>query len=450
MLRITDLVYDAWGRRFFDHATVALPTGAKVGLVGRNGAGKTTLFRLILGQLSAGGGEIELPRARAHRHGRPGAAGDAGDRSWRPCWPPTSVAPGLMAELETADARTPGRDLCPPGRHRRRPGAQPRGGDPHRPRLRPVRPAPADGGVLRRLADAGGHGRGPVRRAGSAAARRADQLPRPGRRPLAGGATEEVPEHRPGHQPRPRAARQFHGRHPPPDGRQARPLPGRLFPVRAAAERAPAPAGRHQGEDRRPPGASAVLRRPLPGQGQQGAPGPVAAEDDRQAGGRGAGDRGARLALPAALAQEAAAAAADPAGERGCGLRRRSGAVAPDPEARSRRPHRPPGRQRRRQVDLRPAAGRRSGALGRDLPPRPADEGGLVPPAPDRGPRSRRHAAGDHPPAAAGGSRVRAPLAPGPVRLSGRQGGDHGGLAVRRRAGAAAAEPGRHGPRRTC
>jgi ATP-binding cassette subfamily F protein 3 len=62
MLRITDLVYDAWGRRFFDHATVALPVGAKVGLVGRNGAGKTTLFRLILGQLSAGGGEIEVPR----------------------------------------------------------------------------------------------------------------------------------------------------------------------------------------------------------------------------------------------------------------------------------------------------------------------------------------------------------------------------------------------------
>ncbi len=63
MLRITDLVLDAWGRRFFDHATVALPTGAKVGLVGRNGAGKSTLFKVILGQLSAGGGDIDLPKA---------------------------------------------------------------------------------------------------------------------------------------------------------------------------------------------------------------------------------------------------------------------------------------------------------------------------------------------------------------------------------------------------
>ncbi|HUZ14158.1 MAG TPA: ABC-F family ATP-binding cassette domain-containing protein [Caulobacteraceae bacterium] len=63
MLRIDDLVFDAYGRRFFDHASVALPTGAKVGLVGRNGAGKTTLLRLIKGELSPGGGDILMPRA---------------------------------------------------------------------------------------------------------------------------------------------------------------------------------------------------------------------------------------------------------------------------------------------------------------------------------------------------------------------------------------------------
>src|SRR5580700_10204493 len=63
MLRITDLVFDAYGRRFFDSASVFLPSGHKVGMVGRNGAGKTTLFRLIKGELSAGGGEILMPRA---------------------------------------------------------------------------------------------------------------------------------------------------------------------------------------------------------------------------------------------------------------------------------------------------------------------------------------------------------------------------------------------------
>ena len=62
MLQIYDLTFDAWGRRFFDGATVSLPVGAKVGLVGRNGVGKSTLFKLILGQLHAGGGDINLPK----------------------------------------------------------------------------------------------------------------------------------------------------------------------------------------------------------------------------------------------------------------------------------------------------------------------------------------------------------------------------------------------------
>jgi ATP-binding cassette subfamily F protein 3 len=63
MLRIENLVFDAWGRRFFDGASVAIPAGAKVGLVGRNGVGKSTLFKLITGQLAALGGEILLPKA---------------------------------------------------------------------------------------------------------------------------------------------------------------------------------------------------------------------------------------------------------------------------------------------------------------------------------------------------------------------------------------------------
>ncbi len=62
MLQIDNLVFNAWGRRFFDHATVTLPANAKVGLVGRNGVGKSTLFKLVLGELSPDGGEVGLPR----------------------------------------------------------------------------------------------------------------------------------------------------------------------------------------------------------------------------------------------------------------------------------------------------------------------------------------------------------------------------------------------------
>ena len=102
MLRIQDLVFDAYGRRFFDEASFALPPGAKVGLVGRNGAGKTTLFRLIQGELSAGGGEIILPRAA-----RVGTADQEQEATPVPLL--ETVLAGhlerasLIAELETAE-----------------------------------------------------------------------------------------------------------------------------------------------------------------------------------------------------------------------------------------------------------------------------------------------------------------------------------------------------------
>jgi len=63
MLVIDNLVFNGWGRRFFDSASVMIPAGTKVGLVGRNGVGKSTLFRLILGDLVPDGGEILLPKA---------------------------------------------------------------------------------------------------------------------------------------------------------------------------------------------------------------------------------------------------------------------------------------------------------------------------------------------------------------------------------------------------
>jgi ATP-binding cassette subfamily F protein 3 len=63
MLRIENLVFDAWGRRFFDSASVAIPSGTKVGLVGRNGVGKSTLFKIIIGDLVPLSGQILLPKS---------------------------------------------------------------------------------------------------------------------------------------------------------------------------------------------------------------------------------------------------------------------------------------------------------------------------------------------------------------------------------------------------
>jgi len=62
MLQITNLTFNAWGRQFLDDASVSLPPGSKVGLVGRNGIGKSTLFKIILGELAGNGDEVSLPK----------------------------------------------------------------------------------------------------------------------------------------------------------------------------------------------------------------------------------------------------------------------------------------------------------------------------------------------------------------------------------------------------
>ena len=63
MLHINDLSYRIEGRLLFDQATAGIPSGHKVGLVGRNGSGKTTLLRLIAGDLSPDDGRVNVPRA---------------------------------------------------------------------------------------------------------------------------------------------------------------------------------------------------------------------------------------------------------------------------------------------------------------------------------------------------------------------------------------------------
>ena len=63
MLNIEDLTYRLGPRLLFDHASAAVPLGAKVGFVGRNGAGKTTLFRLVSNEIYPEGGACSYPKA---------------------------------------------------------------------------------------------------------------------------------------------------------------------------------------------------------------------------------------------------------------------------------------------------------------------------------------------------------------------------------------------------
>lgn len=63
MLHINDLTYRIEGRVLFDGASAGIPSGHKVGLVGRNGAGKTTLLRLIAGEIAPDQGSVRTPKS---------------------------------------------------------------------------------------------------------------------------------------------------------------------------------------------------------------------------------------------------------------------------------------------------------------------------------------------------------------------------------------------------
>ncbi|KGM48677.1 ABC-F family ATP-binding cassette domain-containing protein [Pseudooceanicola atlanticus] len=65
MLRIQNISFAMAGRPLIEDASVTIPEGHKVGIVGRNGAGKTTLFKLIRGEYPVDTGSISMPeRAR--------------------------------------------------------------------------------------------------------------------------------------------------------------------------------------------------------------------------------------------------------------------------------------------------------------------------------------------------------------------------------------------------
>ena len=61
MLAFDDLSVRIGGRLILQNASAQIPTGARVGLVGRNGTGKTTLFRVIAGEHAPEHGSVQTP-----------------------------------------------------------------------------------------------------------------------------------------------------------------------------------------------------------------------------------------------------------------------------------------------------------------------------------------------------------------------------------------------------
>lgn len=61
MLTISNLSFAIEGNPLFDNTSANIPTGHKVGIVGRNGTGKTTLFKLIKNEYHPDSGSIDMP-----------------------------------------------------------------------------------------------------------------------------------------------------------------------------------------------------------------------------------------------------------------------------------------------------------------------------------------------------------------------------------------------------
>ena len=62
MIKIEKISFSIGGRKLLDTGNITIPSGHKIGVVGRNGTGKTTLFRLIKGDLELESGKIILPK----------------------------------------------------------------------------------------------------------------------------------------------------------------------------------------------------------------------------------------------------------------------------------------------------------------------------------------------------------------------------------------------------
>ncbi len=62
MIRIEKISFSIGGRKLLDTGNITIPSGHKIGVVGRNGTGKTTLFGLIKGDLELESGTIIVPK----------------------------------------------------------------------------------------------------------------------------------------------------------------------------------------------------------------------------------------------------------------------------------------------------------------------------------------------------------------------------------------------------
>jgi len=101
MIVLDDISLRVAGRLLIDHASVSIPEGAHVGVVGRNGCGKTTLFRALENETDIETGAIHKPaRARVGKVAQEAPSGP--DSLLERVLAADTERASLLAERETA------------------------------------------------------------------------------------------------------------------------------------------------------------------------------------------------------------------------------------------------------------------------------------------------------------------------------------------------------------
>ena len=62
MISLQDISIRLGSQLLLDEVDLTVYSGQKIGIIGRNGTGKTSLFKLLMGELSADTGELDMPK----------------------------------------------------------------------------------------------------------------------------------------------------------------------------------------------------------------------------------------------------------------------------------------------------------------------------------------------------------------------------------------------------
>ena len=102
MLNLNGITVRLGGRTILDRATASLPPFGRIGLIGRNGAGKSTLMKVMIGEMDADDGAIEMPKNT--RIGYIAQEAPAGDSTpFETVLAADTERAALMTESETCD-----------------------------------------------------------------------------------------------------------------------------------------------------------------------------------------------------------------------------------------------------------------------------------------------------------------------------------------------------------